>query len=76
MGDLRWGRKEGHKSDVIDLVLQLKHETDLAILVYEDDPLKAEWLPRSVVEVSYGDPSPGFVTVTLPERLAIQKGLV
>jgi hypothetical protein len=69
------GRVTG-ASDLIDLKLQLRQERPLAIMV--SDPAQganAPWisLPRSQIEyVADG----AFVTVTLPEWLAREKGLV
>lgn len=67
-------------SDLTDLMLHLHAETKLAILVSDDGAEKsAVWLPKSQVEVS---PAPGtggsknVVLVTLPEWLAIERGLV
>lgn len=63
------------KSNLIDLTLRWHHETAKAILVSDDgDREKAVWLPKSVVEVE--DKGRGIVVVTLPEPLAIDKGLV
>mgnify|MGYP001765947044 CR=1 FL=1 len=63
------------RSDIIDLVLCLHHETEAAILVSETGfRADAVWLPKAAVEF---ERSP-LVTriVSLPERLAIDKGLV
>ncbi len=69
------------RSDLIDLALVIHHETrpgeaDLgAVLVSETgDRRKAVWLPKEAIEIE----RKGGVTVvvTLPERLAIEKGLV
>jgi hypothetical protein len=64
------------KSNLIDLVVEITHETDKALLVHDGDKSKAVWLPKSAVEVSLDDPIPGVATITLPEPLAIEKGLV
>jgi len=64
------------RSDLIDLSLFLEHETEKAILVHDGDKKKAVWLPKSACEVERDAARPRFVTVTLPERLAIEKGLV
>lgn len=62
------------KSDLIDLELYELHRTDEAILVsIERD--KKTWLPLSAVEIEETGKR-GMVIVTLPERLAIDKGLV
>ena len=74
------------KSDLTDLTLALHHETDKAVLVSETgDEKKAKWLPKSKVEVettgkfvqaTVGARKFAVVIVTLPEWLAIDKGLV
>jgi hypothetical protein len=69
------------KSDLVDLTLQLHHETwpgiadHGAVLVSDDgDKRKAVWLPKSAVEIERKPKA--IVIVTMPERLAIEKGLV
>lgn len=63
------------KSDLIDVTLQLHHETPKAILVSEDgDKAKAVWLPLSQVEVE--PKGNGIVEVTMPNWLAMEKGLI
>lgn len=63
------------KSDLIDLTMQLHHETPKALLVSDDgDKDKAVWLPLSQIEIERK--SDGIVIVTLPEWLATDKGLV
>ncbi|WP_295810339.1 hypothetical protein [uncultured Nitratireductor sp.] len=62
------------KSDLIDLRVRAKHMTERAILVTTDDENEA-WLPFSLVDLR----TTGRVNeydVTLPEQLAIEKGLV
>lgn len=68
-------REEARKSDLLDISVQLHHETDKAILVSDDgDRDKAVWLPKSQVELEHT--SDRIVTVTLPEWLAHDKGLI
>lgn len=63
------------KSDLVDLTMVLHHETERAILVSDDgDRRKAVWLPRSMIEIERKPR--GIVVVTLPERLALDKGLI
>ena len=77
------------KSDLVDLMLALHHKTDKAILVSETgEEAKAVWLPLSAIEIeetkrtATGTAKGGqpvrlpLITVTLPERLAIEKRLV
>jgi len=67
-------------SDLIDLAIFIRHETkpgkpgEGAILVSDDgDPQKAVWLPKSAFEI---ERKINATTVTMPERLAIEEGLV
>lgn len=63
------------KSDLVDIAVQLHHQTERAILVSDDgDREKAVWIPLSQCEVERK--RDGTVIVTMPEWLAIEKGLV
>jgi hypothetical protein len=64
------------KSDLIDIDVQLLHETEKAVLVTDTVPEKAVWLPRSKIEIEQSAAFPGIHTVTLPEWLATEKGLI
>ena len=64
------------ESHLVDLTLEIKHETDRAILVHDGDPDKAVWLPKSAIEIERDRKNPRFAVVTMPETLAIKKGLV
>lgn len=62
------------RSDLIDIHVRAKHLTDKAILVTADDENDV-WLPLAKIELR----SNGKVNeyeVTMPEWLAIEKGLV
>jgi hypothetical protein len=48
---------------------EIIHETEKAVLFLIDD--KEVWLPRSVIEIDSD-----IKAITLPERMAIDKGLV
>lgn len=64
------------KSDLIDLTMHLHAETAAAIKASDDgDSAHAKWLPKSQIEFELirGGPS---IEVTMPEWLAIEKGLV
>jgi hypothetical protein len=64
------------RSDLIDLTLQLHHETERAILVSDDgSPDGAVWLAKSLIEFSPVRDG-RIVEVTLPEWLATERGLV
>jgi len=57
------------KSNLVDLNLDLHHETDKAFLVSNGRTDKV-WLPKSQVEDN------GDNTFTMPEWLAYDKGLI
>lgn len=58
-----------------DITVRLVQQTERAILVTDSDDLeKAVWLPKSQVE--FVEKADGIVEVTLPEWLAIERGLV
>ena len=62
------------KSNIVDIEGAIHHRTEKAVLFsISGDRDDAEWLPLSVIEIDdSGDP----VVVTLPEQIAIDKGLV
>ncbi len=62
-------------SDLVDVTMQVHARTSKAIRVSDDgDDKRAVWLPLSQCEVE--EKARGIVVVTLPEWLAIDKGLV
>lgn len=56
------------KSELVDLSLTLKHETEKAYLVWDGD--REAWLPKSMVEFD------GETTFTIPVWLAKDKELI
>jgi hypothetical protein len=63
------------KSDLLDLTMQLHHATERAVLVSDDGERKnAVWLSLAHCEVERK--ANGLVVVTLPEWLALDKGLI
>lgn len=64
------------KSNVIDIAGVIHHQTDKAVLfsdtAHRED---AVWLPKSQIEIHH-DGHRNFYTVTLPEQLALDKGLI
>jgi len=56
---------------LVDLALQVRHETALAYLVY--DGKQEQWLPKSHVEKHVGA---GTTIFTMPEWMAKAKGLI
>jgi hypothetical protein len=64
------------KSDLVDIEACRHAETSRAILVSDDGERKhAVWLPKQHCEIAPGKAS-NRVTVTMPEWLAVDKGLV
>ncbi len=73
------------KSDLIDLAVEIRHETALAWLVH--DGHRDVWIPKSQCEVEWDPPTPdgfgetsaarrGTATITLPEWLAQKTELI
>jgi len=63
------------RSDLYDIEMQLHHETGKAVLVSDDgDRDNAVWLPKASIEIE--PKSKGVIVVTLPEWLAVEKGLL
>lgn len=63
------------KSNIIDIDVEITARTPKAVLVHTGDKEQAVWLPLSQIEI---EPSgvAGIETVTLPEWLALEKGLI
>ncbi len=64
------------RSNIIDVTVEIVRETAKAVLVHDGDESRAVWLPLSQIELSKNDHSPGVHTVSLPEWLAQEKGLI
>ena len=63
------------KSNIIDIEVKVHARTDKGIRVSATgQQIDAEWLPLSQIEVQ--EVGGGLVTVTLPEWLALEKGLI
>ena len=63
------------KSNIIDIDGAIEAKTDKAVLFHTGRKEQAVWLARSQIEIEetgFG----GIVTVTLPEWLALDKGLI
>ena len=63
------------KSNIIDIDVEVTARTEKAVLVHTGNKEEAAWLPLSQIEI---EPSGvgGIETVTLPEWLALEKGLI
>ena len=62
------------KSNIIDIDVEVTHRTEMAVLVHTGDKENAVWLPLSQIEIQHSGFG-GIETVTLPEWLALEKGL-
>lgn len=60
------------RSDLIDVVCKIMIDRPNAILV--SDGTKQVWLPKSQVEIYENESK--FASITMPEWLAIEKGLI
>ena len=63
------------KSNIIDIDGAIEARTQKAVLFHTGDKSEAAWLPLSQIEIeetAFG----GIVTVSLPEWLALEKGLI
>lgn len=65
------------KSDLVDIA-GVKHAETAAAILFSDTAHRedAKWLPKSQIEFVHRGGRADFVTVTMPERLAIEKGFV
>ena len=63
------------KSNLIDIDVEVVHRTEKAVLVHTGNKELAVWVPLSQCEI---EPSGfgGIETITLPEPLALEKGLI
>lgn len=65
------------RRQLADVEVHLHHTTQAALLVSLDGQnSKAVWVPKSLVEVDGVAEIGRRVTITLPESIAIEKGLV
>lgn len=63
------------KSDLIDIAMQIHAKTEKAVLASDDgDEAKTVWLPLSQIEMERR--SGAFYIITMPDWLAIDKGLI
>ena len=64
------------RSNIIDVDVEVLHSTDKAVLVHTGNKESAVWLPFSQIEIEPNGAFDGIETVTLPEWLALDKGLI
>lgn len=64
--------------ELVDIEVRVvrDNDRDMAILVQFDADSPKVWLPRSAIEIEYRRGSTTVATVTLPEALAEEKGLI
>jgi len=63
------------KSNLIDIDVEVVHRTEKAILVHTGVKEQAVWIPLSQCEIETSGFA-GIETLTLPEPLALGKGLI
>ena len=63
------------KSNIIDIDVGVTHRTQKAVLVHTGNKEESVWLPLSQIEIQHSGFG-GIETVTLPEWLALEKGLI
>lgn len=62
--------------DIIELTVQLHGKTDRAIRVSDDgENQNAVWIPKSQIEAQE-DLGKGMIEISIPEWLALDKGLI
>lgn len=64
------------KSNIIDIDVEVTARTGKAVLVHTGVKEQAVWLPLSQIEIEENAAFPGIWTITLPEWLALDKGLI
>ena len=63
------------KSNIIDIDVEVTARTEKAVLAHTGNKEQAVWLPLSQIEIAPSEFG-GIETVTLPEWLALDKGLI
>ena len=61
---------------IVDIDVEIADRTEKAVLVHTGERGKAVWLPLSMIEMDPDHTVAGVATVTLPESLALDKGLI
>jgi hypothetical protein len=57
------------KYDLVEIGCEIRHETDKAFLIFDGD--KEVWIPKSI-----GEWDQDAKTMAMPERWALDKGLI
>lgn len=63
------------KSNLVDIDVELVHQTPKAVLVHTGGKENAIWIPKSQCEIAESDIG-GIMVLTILESLAIDKGLI
>jgi Arc/MetJ family transcription regulator len=61
------------RSNIIDIDVLLLTETEKAVRVAVSEEAVGVWLPKSLIEI---ERTKLGVCITLPERIALEKGLI
>ena len=64
------------KSNLIDIDVEVVHRTEKAVLVHTGNKERSVWIPLSQCEIESNGAFDGIETITLPEQLALEKGLI
>jgi Arc/MetJ family transcription regulator len=62
------------RSNIIDIDVLLLTETEKAVRVAVSEEAVGVWLPKSLIEIERT--KRGTCSITLPERIALEKGLI
>lgn len=62
-------------TEIVDIDVRLLHETEKAVLITTDVPENGVWIARSLIEIEESGVK-GIHTVSLPEWLAMEKGMI
>lgn len=60
------------RADFTRIACEVRHDTELAVLIFDGE--REVWLPKSQVEIVHE--SDGSTVATMPEWMAIKKGLI
>lgn len=64
------------RSELVDLHVVIRKETELAVLVRDPDGDKLPvWLPKSKIEIEWSDQHHSRAVITMPSWLAEREGL-
>lgn len=64
------------KSDLHDIDVIFQHATDRAVCVRADEDGEDQWIPLALCEVEGNRVRGGAITLTAPQRILEERGLV